>query len=270
MSAHANNVTPSFHRPLPPHIQTITVSKTVDLQVGNLRISYLDFRVIFYGIAAEHSSALIESRYVDHAIMALYAIGTDSGSGPNIFHLELPRRSSSNDRPQVHEWAYLVRSWLGVEWLGQFLVSAQKETPLNYGPHSFDKPAVYTWLEEHNSDIKYVDESHMALSAMHDTEHGLAGTSWSQHYHRRCETNGMHVCSVVCDATAQQISNLAFVRKRRNRGQKTPTQSHAPHNSSMKFCLLCPSSLVPFTIKSLTDKHNLSCSSYLPASRLAA
>jgi hypothetical protein len=219
---------------------------------------------MYYGIADKDASPSFEPRYIDHAIMALNALGNEPGGGPDVFHLELPRFSSPSDSPPVHEWAHLVRSWLGVQWAGQFLVSTQKVYPAFYGPQSFAKPYVYTWLEDHMSDIKYIDETHMALAAMHDSENSMTDSHWSQHFHRQCDTNDMHVCSVVCDAVSQQVLNLAYRRKRARRS----IHKFAGHNVPIKFCLLCPPDLVPFTIKTLTDKKDFTCSSFLPASRI--
>jgi hypothetical protein len=236
-----------------------------------------------YGIARNTTSPSFEPRYVDHAIMALNAIGKDGGKGPDIFHLELPRFSTRHDRPHPVDWAHMVQSWLGFEWRGKFLVSTQKAYAMNFDSRHYVKPETYARFDERRRpgedkrNIEYLDETHMALSALHDIEDGLAQPYWSEHFHRRCAHQGMHVCSVVCDACLQQILNLAYKTKRtfssidiyQNQARRNDKNVPAASSTPMEFCLFCPPRLVPFTIRPLVDKNAFTCSNYVPVARHA-
>lgn len=161
----------------------------------------------------------------------------------------------------------MVKSWLGQHWKGSFLVSWSKT--VTFAPERYHKPPLYAWIERDRLlGFDYVDESNLAAPAMHDTENPLTERHWSTHYHRKCARGqDMHVCSVVCDATAQQLLHMAYARdqggglKRHNNA----TRIHAA-SQPIKFCLNCPPSLVPFTINPWRKMQNTTCHAFVPVS----
>lgn len=261
----------------------------MDLKIGNFRASYLDFRP-YADLESQTTDLLphVQANYVRHAIHALLDIGREGSRGPDVFHLELPPtdyRPTVGVVPEI-DYIALVRSWLGVSWQGKFLVASRKERSGAYTSttaltNRFQKPALHEWMESHAEpllrDVVVIDETSLAAPTIHETirvaraermTHG-----WSFHYHRQCNESGMHVCSPVCDAAAQQVLNVALNRFRSPRSfwdsacstnrRHTLLDRIASPSSSFRFCLRCPKSLSPFTIRPpVTD--NSSCFSVLP------
>lgn len=202
----------------------------MDLKIGNFRASYLDFRP-YADLESDSTEPLphVQINYVRHAIHTLLSIGRE---GPDVFHLELPWTDNVPTAGIVPEIDYIamVRSWLGARWRGKLLVTARKLRSGAYASKTsprnrFQKPAIYEWIEAHPEELGSViavDETSLAAAAIHETirvgraegmKHG-----WSFHYHRQCNESGMHVCSPVCDAAAQQVLNIAFDDDRRRPG----------------------------------------------------
>lgn len=241
----------------------------MDLTVGNMRISYIDFRV-FYPMVLTGDSTYMMPMYLAQSMLALLGIGREGGTGPDVFHLEFPDWYSQQQHSQMlppHDFAGIIRSWLGSAWAGKFIISVSKSFEVS--SQRYDKPKLYDWSENHkDSGLDYVDETHMAAAALHDMENNLTQRHWSFHYHRRCNQGGMHSCSVVCDAAAQQILNFASRRHKSTRRPATEpatrTNSHRVTTTPMKFCLNCPRDLVPYTIKHWLQNENTACHSFVP------
>lgn len=238
----------------------------MDLAVGNLRISYLDFRVFYPTIISGDSKGMVPA-YLAQAMLAMLGLGRERETGPDLLHLEFP--AWYNQIP-AHDFAGIIRSWLGSTWAGKFVVSISKT--IEVSPRRYTKPKLFEWLENHDeSGIDYFDETNMAAAALHDMEYNVSHPHWSRwsfHYHRRCNQGGMHSCSVVCDATAQQILNFALRhQKLTRRGPKTQSTKAGRHQlmtSPMKFCLNCPRSLVPYTIKDWLNHEETVCHDFVP------
>jgi hypothetical protein len=233
-----------------------------DLTYDNIRVSYLDFRVVRL-FPVTTSPPTVEPEYTSHAIMALKALGLMDGGGPDLFYLEL-----NPGHPGLHD-PYIMRHWLGPDWRGRFVVHFQKpclaqdmclarNIATMYGRF---RPTL-DWIASHpGAGLEYCDETSLALPMMHDNEENI--TTWSsQHYHRQCNEGGMHSCCVVCDMAVQQLLNvflnshkLMLVPER-----KFPADVYG---GPLRFCLRCPKDLVPFTIDS-TFKDN-TCFNYLSA-----
>lgn len=258
----------------------------MDLTIGNLRVSYLDFRpyrLDYFG----RSGWDMRKDYLEQAIAALQDIGRsgDGETGPDVFHLEVPTWYRGQLPPL--EYAHIIRSWLGVAWKGRFVLTSSKVSWIT--PDRYEKPAMYEAFERvvvapegggggrggggggGEQPYDYLDETNMAAAAMHDTEAELHQPNWSQHYHRSCrrESGDLHVCSVVCDAAAQQILNLAFASSRRSpRRHRNTTTATAVDSTPLKFCLNCPPTLVPFTVKPWSREQGTRCHQFVPASRV--
>jgi hypothetical protein len=218
-------------------------------------------------------------QYAESATLVINDIGRDNGGlGPDVFHLEIPEwydRNMQRESLPAHDFAHMVRSWLGLQWAGRYLVTWSKT--VTFEADRYRKPVLYSWIENTTLDslrgLEYVDESNLAAPAMHDTENPLTERHWSTHYHRKCtHGSGMHVCSVVCDATFQQILHLAFSRtaSRGNIGgaaaaRHLPAGQKQASMESIKFCLNCPRSLVPFTIKQWPKSPDTTCHAFIPA-----
>lgn len=235
----------------------------MDLTVGNLRVSYLDFRIWYPHVFTGEATHMIPM-YLAQSVLALHGIGGERGTGPDVFHVEMQDWDYTATLPAL-DFAHMIRSWLGHRWKGRFLISLQKSNVVS--SKRYQKPALYDLLEKDTcSRIDYVDETNMAAAAMHDMEGNLKQPTWSAHYHKRCSHGGMHSCSVVCDAASQQILNLAFMHKERprerlNSDDKTFYQSAF---TEMKFCLNCPRDLVPFSIKPWLQNSETMCHSFVP------
>jgi hypothetical protein len=268
-------------------------SNTVDLKIGNFRASYLDFRpYIVLESNPNDTQRYAQADCVRHAIQTLLSLGRENGTGPDVFHLELPWSSDSMEvRPTtgiVSEVDYigLVRSWLGAQWKGKMLVTSRKLRSSGYSDptprNRFQKPEIYDWLDAHPNNldgVAFVDETSLAAGALHETiKVGYAEKmthGWSFHYHRQCNESGLQVCSPVCDAAFQQILNVAFgrfekktmlmhLRQRRNDCCHAPTQAPSDRRQELQFCIQCPKSLFPLAILPLRSS-NLSCYDILPA-----
>jgi hypothetical protein len=97
----------------------------------------------------------------------------------------------------------------------------------------------------------------------------------SLHFHRRCDFRGLHSCSVVCDAAAQQLLGAILASPRHYYARAAPRAAFGPdqwpglagsarpaEGSGVRFCLRCPTELVPFTIR--PDFRGTECFPYLP------
>lgn len=63
----------------------------MDLQIGNLRISYLDFRAFYLYTESGQPPEIVDARYAEKAVVVINDIGhANAGSGPDLFHLEIP------------------------------------------------------------------------------------------------------------------------------------------------------------------------------------
>eukprot|EP00291_Cryptomonas_curvata_P024438 CAMPEP_0172156070 /NCGR_PEP_ID=MMETSP1050-20130122/2982_1 /TAXON_ID=233186 /ORGANISM="Cryptomonas curvata, Strain CCAP979/52" /LENGTH=461 /DNA_ID=CAMNT_0012825049 /DNA_START=215 /DNA_END=1596 /DNA_ORIENTATION=- len=181
----------------------------MDLTLDNVRVSYLDFRVVrLFPDPAAPPNPAVEPEYTSHAIAALKALGLMDGGGPDAFYLEL-----NPGFPGLHE-PYIMRHWLGPGWRGRFLVHFQKpclaqemcvdrNLPTLLGRHL----PTARWIEGHpRAGLEFADETGLALPMMHDGEHNITEAA-GQHYHRQCEEGGMRTCCVACDAAVQQLLN---------------------------------------------------------------
>lgn len=252
----------------------------LDLTIGNLRISYLDFRIFHM-----NNRATYMPMYLEQAIAAVNAIGREQQAGPDLFHLEVRDTSSIvlHEGQTIHllDLVHAIKAWLGPRWTGRFLVSSWKMVTTSAA--RYEKPQIYDWLEQNNNNnndamdrlgIDYIDETNMAAAALHDTEYDITQRVWSMHYHRPCRENGMHLCSVVCDAAAQQILNIAYINREARR--ETPVRpTTAPQQvaaaaaspAPLRFCLNCPSSFPPIRIADWLQDKDTTCHDYLPLSR---
>lgn len=252
----------------------------MDLKIGNFRASYLDFRPLA-DLRSKGPSAHIESDYARHAINAFLDIGRfENGAGPDVVHLELPTFQFGDEG----EYTGVIRSWLGAEWSGQFLVSVGKMPSNLYATVAerswYERPGLFDWIDGHRSvRVDVVDETSLAAAAIHETikvarAENMHENAWSSHYHRPCSESGMRVCSPVCDSTAQQVLNVAFrskdpapwrLIKRRDRCVHAQRDHNAAASREFQFCLRCPKELVPFTM--LSPKIATVCRNHVPLSR---
>jgi hypothetical protein len=257
---------------------------TVDLKVGNFRASYLDFRPLA-DLTNRGPSVHVEPDYARQAINAFLDIGNENATGPDVVHLEMPIFGFST---RIGEYTGLIRAWLGADWAGQFLVSLGKIPAKRYATLAagawYKRPELFDWLDARhkNLEIGVVDETSMAAAVIHETikvarAEGIHESGWSSHYHRPCKELGMHVCSPVCDNSAQQILNMAFRARRITPrfARTTPIKGCDGQNGGdnalktslpIQFCLRCPDDLVPFTITSPKSQQKV-CHDYVPLSR---
>ena len=141
----------------------------MDLAYRGLRLSYVDLRFsrLFDGGAA--SLAFMEPQYTAHAVVALSRLGRLDGRGPDVFYLE------GGDDPSMHE-PYLVKSWLGYDWPGRFIVHPTKPCPAAdfCGERlalasRIEPPRAFAWAAAHpQSGMECADESHMAYAFMQE------------------------------------------------------------------------------------------------------
>lgn len=267
-----------------PNISNPPKPQTVDLTIGNFRVSYLDFRVRSeLGLPEGSNNPGITAGYTRDAMRTLLDIGMANGTGPDVFHLEWPFPPTTHDG----EFVRIIRSWLRVDWPGQFVVSTQKMNAFYATQRArlwHDRPSVYKWFSDHRvADVIIADETSLTAAAIHESikvaiAEGIWPGEWSSHYHRRCSESDMNVCSPVCDSCAQQILNIAFRGKKRqtSRTQQLQRSGHKTCDNTarasrtatrpFRFCLRCPVRLVPFTVRSPFSEP-LACHDYLPASR---
>ena len=141
----------------------------LDLSYRALRLSYLDLRFSRLLDTGPASLAFMEPQYTAHAIRALGALGSADGRGPDVFYLE------GGDCPDMAD-AHLVKTWLGIDWPGRFIVHPTKPCPaadwcgrrlaLVGGP---EPPPPFLWAAAHPaSGMEAADESHLAYSFMHE------------------------------------------------------------------------------------------------------
>jgi hypothetical protein len=238
--------------------------RTQDLTFDNVRVSYLDFRVVrLFPDPAVPPNPAVEPEYTSHAIAALKTLGLMDGGGPDAFYLEL-----NPGFPGLHE-PYIMRHWLGPEWRGRFLVHFQKpclaqemcvdrNLPTLLGRHL----PTAQWIEGNpRAGLEFADETGLALPMMHDGEYNITEAA-GQHYHRQCEEGGMRTCCVACDAAVQQLLN-ALVNSPRPMLAPERALPAGPGGGPLRFCLRCPRNLVPFTID--PTFQSVECYDYLSA-----
>ena len=115
-------------------------------------------------------SPFVEPMYTAHAIQALRALGAMDGRGPDVFYLE-----AGDWGLEIHE-PHLVRTWLGLDWPGRFIMHLVKPCPA--ADFCGDRlalagagapPQPLAWVEAHpEAGIEYADESHMAYALLND------------------------------------------------------------------------------------------------------
>lgn len=139
----------------------------------------------------------IEPLYTSHAILALKSLGgadppvvqnpirfsdgTFFGpGGPDIFYLEAGNWPGGAYEPS------LVRSWLGYDWQGRFIVHLTKPCPAPDYCHdrislatAQQMPELARWVMEEGkeSGMEWIDEAHLAYAFLHDQEYDMAKSS---------------------------------------------------------------------------------------------
>jgi hypothetical protein len=259
----------------------------MDLTIDRFRVSYIDFRFSVLFPMGTKPPSFMEPLLTTHAIQALRAIGSSPGGGPDLFYLEMGNWAGTVYEPHI------IRSWLGEEWSGRFLVHFVKPCPSpaycrdrldRFGqPHP---PALHEWVDRHpQSGLEVVDEGHMAYAFVDQCEGPIARRS-SQHLHRPCanpsEAAGARICSSITDMSFQMLLNVFMSSARRAPGLAAPRAPFLPPRpataaaanrslgpGAMRFCQMCPPGLEPFTIfpDALT---RASCFDHIPGGKLVS
>jgi hypothetical protein len=166
----------------------------MDLSRRGVRVSYLDLRFSLLLAGRDSALAYLEPMYTAHAIAALRALGAAGGRGPDVFYLE------AGDWPLTPFEPHMVRTWLGLDWPGRFVMHIAKPCPaadfcgerLALASEGA-LPAPYAWAEAHpESGVEYADEGRLAYAFLQEQVAGARGAGrrgWG-----RADREGVVVC----------------------------------------------------------------------------
>jgi hypothetical protein len=182
----------------------------------------------------------VGSEYINEARDRLKELGSKEHP-PDVFLLQ-PNSNPGKTAP-------LIRSWLGPEWKGRFIVSLRKPGTLaSYGDARRFQGKIIDLAKNDPSwrDIEIMDEVDMGFSMFHNMEHNM--TRGTLHHHHSCNTthNGVNIriCGPSVEMSAQMLLATVF---RFRLPDEDPLRQHGGYSFSL--CQDCATVRVMASIK---------------------
>lgn len=228
----------------------------IDYRIGNLRISYRDFRFAY--ISSEHTADDVQ--YISNTTTNFQELGAEQFGGKRgpdvIVHEFWPIRaevSAAMPKRIVED----TLEWLGTNWNGELWFGLRLFFPFETSDtnrrYNAMLQTVATSFSETEPRIHFYDVLDMSAAFIHhmqlDVKDGI-----TQHHHKQCsggETIGgrqAHVCGPAAEMSSTLFLNILLAANRSHTSEIAVSGSgaHPAHVSGVEVCESCPLSLVPF------------------------
>ena len=229
----------------------------MDVRIGSIRLSYLDWRWLYWPWTSECGpDKQIQCNYEGRAEDLLRKMTDPSGlfnerATPDVIlfeaHFGMDRTAWVFDK---------VSSWIAPNWHGRVLLMTVKPNNMVPWERYVSGAAVQSAHLAARPGIRweYFDDSHSTMMLQTGESGGL-----SQHMHERCNTNGKHVCGLTNEMTVHGL--MSFLLRQPPLGwsgtekikrmpvdgdircalrlptNATASEAEASASSEMRFCL---------------------------------